>query len=56
MSDKEKILSLLNRYSHTVDGGDIEGFAALYDKGAWYVADSPRIEVRRSCSTMSDPK
>ena len=41
MSDKEKILSLLNRYSHTVDGGDIEGFAALYDKGAWYVADSP---------------
>ncbi len=41
MSDKEEIMSLLNRYSHTVDGGDIDGFVALYDKGEWYVADTP---------------
>ncbi|CAA0113521.1 Uncharacterised protein [Halioglobus japonicus] len=40
MSDQEQILSLLNRYSHTVDGGDIEGFAALYEKGEWYVEGS----------------
>ena len=38
MSDKEEIMSLLNRYSHTVDGGDIEGFVALFEKGEWYVA------------------
>ena len=37
MSDKEQILSLLNRYSHTVDGGDLEGFAALFEKAEWYV-------------------
>lgn len=37
MSAKDKIMSLLNRYSHTVDGGDIEGFVALFEKGEWYV-------------------
>ena len=37
MSDKEAIMSLLNRYSHTVDGGDIDGFTALFAKGEWYV-------------------
>jgi len=30
MSDKEQILSLLNRYSIAVDSGDLEGFVALY--------------------------
>jgi 3-phenylpropionate/cinnamic acid dioxygenase small subunit len=37
MSDKDEIMSLLNRYSHTVDSGDIEGFVALFEKGEWYV-------------------
>lgn len=41
MSDKEEILSLLNRYSHTIDSGDIEGFAELFDKGEFYVEGSP---------------
>ena len=40
MSDKDQILSLLNRYSHTVDSGDIEGFVALFDRGEWYVEGS----------------
>ncbi len=40
MSDKDEIMSLLNRYSHTVDGGDIEGFVALFEKGEWYVEGS----------------
>lgn len=40
MSDKEQILSLLNRYSHTVDGGDLEGFAALFKHAEWYVEGS----------------
>mgnify|MGYP000916153751 CR=1 FL=1 len=41
MSDKEEIMSLLNRYSHTIDGGDVEGFVALFAKGEWYVEGTP---------------
>ena len=41
MSDKEQILSLLNRYSFTVDSGDLEGFVALFEKGEWYVEGTP---------------
>jgi hypothetical protein len=41
MSEQDQILSLLNRYSHTVDSGDIKGFVALYEKGEWYVDGSP---------------
>jgi len=40
MSDKEEILSLLNCYSHTIDSGDIEGFAELFAKGEFYVEGS----------------
>ena len=40
MSDKDEIISLLNQYSHTIDRGDIEAFAALFEKGEWYVAGS----------------
>ncbi len=40
MSDRDQILSLLNKYSHTVDGGDIDGFVALFEKGEWYVEGS----------------
>ncbi|MGE0484483.1 MAG: nuclear transport factor 2 family protein [Gammaproteobacteria bacterium] len=38
MSSKDEILGLLNRYSYTVDGGDLDGFAALFAKGEWSVA------------------
>ena len=41
MTDREEILSLLNRYSHTVDGGDIDGFIALFADGEWYVEGTP---------------
>ena len=37
MSEKEEIMSLLNRYSYTVDGGDIQGFIALYEEAEWSV-------------------
>ena len=41
MSDKEKILSLINRYSHAIDSGDIDGFASMFDNGEWYVEGTP---------------
>ncbi len=40
MSDKDEIMSLLNQYSHRVDSGDIDGFAALFEKGEWYMEGS----------------
>lgn len=41
MSAREELQSLLNRYSYTVDSGDLAGFAALYAKGEWYVEGTP---------------
>lgn len=41
MSDREQLLSLLNRYSFAIDSGDLDGFVALYEKGEWYVEGSP---------------
>ena len=37
MSAKDQIMSLLNRYSHTVDSGDLDGFVDLFSRGEWYV-------------------
>ncbi|MCB1746885.1 MAG: nuclear transport factor 2 family protein [Gammaproteobacteria bacterium] len=37
MSARDEILALLNRYSFTVDGGDLDGFAALFEQGEWSV-------------------
>ena len=37
MSAKDQIISLLNRYSHTVDSGDLDGFVDLFSHGEWYV-------------------
>ncbi|SFK07820.1 SnoaL-like domain-containing protein [Pseudovibrio ascidiaceicola] len=34
-SDHDQILELLNRYSFTLDGGDLEGFAELFTDGEW---------------------
>ena len=41
MSAREELQSLLNRYSYTVDSGDLAGFAGLYAKGEWYVEGTP---------------
>lgn len=41
MSDRDEILNLLNIYSHTVDGGDMEGFAALFEYAEWSIDGAP---------------
>ena len=40
MTAKEQILSLLNQYSYTIDSGDFNGFAALFEKGEWCIEGS----------------
>lgn len=34
-SDRDEILKLLNRYSFTLDSGDLDGFAELFAHGEW---------------------
>ena len=35
MSAREEILHLINRYAFTIDTGDLEGFASLFEYGEW---------------------
>ena len=42
MSDEAQILSLLNQYCYTVDSGDLDGFAALYEDAELYADGAPR--------------
>ena len=35
MSAREEILHLINRYAFTIDTGDLEGFASLFEHGEW---------------------
>ena len=35
MSSREEILHLMNRYGFTIDTGDLEGFAELFEHGEW---------------------
>jgi len=37
MTDQEEISCLINEYSRKVDSGDLEGFAALFADGAWFL-------------------
>jgi hypothetical protein len=41
MNARNEIQSLLNRYSFTVDSGDLAGFADLFADGEWYVDGTP---------------
>ncbi|WP_057461471.1 nuclear transport factor 2 family protein [Pseudovibrio sp. POLY-S9] len=34
-TDRDEILKLLNRYSFTLDSGDLDGFAELFAHGEW---------------------
>jgi len=35
MSSREEILHLMNVYGFTIDTGDLDGFAALFEHGEW---------------------
>ncbi len=37
MEAKEAILRLINRYCFTIDGGDLEGFARLFEHGEYRI-------------------
>lgn len=40
MTDKEQIVALINRYSYTLDHGELESFANLFTKGEWGLEDT----------------
>lgn len=41
MNDKDAIFSLMNEYCFSVDRGDLDGFAALFDKGSFEIEGDP---------------
>jgi len=47
MSAREEILHLINRYAFTIDTGDLEGFASLFDHAAWIMKDAEPITGRQ---------
>lgn len=48
--DRQAILDLISRYSHSYDANDMEGFAALFDKDA--VLTSPRLGMKTTSSAQ----
>jgi hypothetical protein len=40
--DHDSILGLMNAYCYRIDAGDLEGFAALFERGTWCVLGDPR--------------
>jgi SnoaL-like domain len=47
MSAREDILHLLNRYTFTIDAGDLEGFASLFAHGEWITEGGEAIVGRQ---------
>jgi uncharacterized protein (TIGR02246 family) len=47
MSAREAILHLINRYAFTIDTGDLEGFASLFEHGEWIMHDAEPIAGRQ---------
>jgi len=37
MSSRDELLHLINQYSFTIDSGDLEGFASLFEHGVWCI-------------------
>ena len=56
MSAREDILHLLNRYTFTIDTGDLDGFASLFDHGEWIMEGAEPIvgrhQVREAISRI----
>ena len=47
MSAREEILHLINRYAFTIDTGDLEGFASLFEYGEWIKEGAEPIAGRQ---------
>ncbi len=56
MSAREDILHLINRYAFTIDTGDLEGFASLFEHGEWIKEGGEQIagshQVREAISRI----
>jgi len=47
MGAREDILHLINQYTFTIDTGDLEGFASLFEYGEWIMKDGESIVGRQ---------
>ena len=55
MTAKEEILHLLNTYGFTIDTGDLEGFASLFEHEEWTMEGAePNVEKQQLLDTLSN--
>jgi len=56
MAARDEILHLMNLYAFSIDTGDLDGFAGLFEHGEWTVEGAPpnvgREQVREAISTV----
>lgn len=56
MGAREEILRLIDDYCFTIDAGDLDGFASLFEHGEWIISDGPphrgREDVLRALSSV----
>jgi hypothetical protein len=56
MGAREEISHLINNYAFTMDTGDLDGFARLFEHGEWSVEGAPpnvgKDQVRAAISTV----
>ena len=57
MSAQREILGLINRYGFTIDTGDLEGFARLFEHGEWIAEGAdPVVGDRATKEALSNIK
>ena len=55
MSAREEILHLMNRYGFTIDTGDLDGFAGLFEHGEWIMEGAaPYVGKRQFLEALSN--
>jgi hypothetical protein len=55
MSAREDILHPFNQYGFTIDTGDLDGFASLFEHGKWTIEGSkPNISKQELLKTLSN--
>lgn len=54
MAAREEILHLINSYGFTIDTGDLDGFASLFERGEWTVeGGTPNFGKEQVLATLS---
>ena len=57
MSSRDEITHLMNRYGFTIDTGDLDGFASLFEYGEWTIEGlKPNVGKQEVLAMLSNVK